>query len=159
GDVVVRYGARTLRAREIMVYPESNRVLATGDIVIEDDAGVVTFAEQAEFTEDLANGVIEGMATRMPNNVKTGAAVGIRRDASTNELRRAFYTICEPCTPEGEPKRPTWRLRARRVTQDTDAQMLYYRDAVLEVKGVPVLYAPFFAHADPSSDRRSGFLL
>jgi LPS-assembly protein len=160
GNVIVRYGQRKLRADEVTVYPESNRVLAIGDpIVVEDDAGIVTYADQAEFTEDLASGVIAGMSTRMPNNAKAGAAVAIRRDPSTNELRRAFYTVCEPCTPEGKPKRPTWRLRARRVTQDADSQMMYYRDAVLEVKGVPVLYAPFFAHADPSSERRSGFLL
>ena len=36
--------------------------------------------------------------------------------------------------------------------------MMSYRDAVLEVAGVPVLYLPFFAHPDPSSGRRSGLL-
>lgn len=159
GDVTIRYGTRTLRADEIVVYPESNRVAASGNITIEDDSGVVTFADEAEFTEDLANGVIEGLSAQMPNNGKAGAAFAIRRDDSVNELNRAFYTICDPCNAEGEPQRPTWRLRARRVTQDETAQMMYYRDAVLEIKGVPVLYSPFFAHADPSSERRSGFLL
>jgi LPS-assembly protein len=159
GNVEVRYGDRTLRADEVIVYPETDRVLASGNIVIEDDAGVVTFAEEAEFSEDLATGVIEGMSALLPNDGKTGAALAIRREDSVNELRRAFYTVCDACTAEGEAKRPTWRLRARRVTQDEQAQMLYYRDAVLEIKGVPVLYAPFFAHADPSSERRSGFLL
>jgi LPS-assembly protein len=162
GNVVVRYGTRTIRADEVTVFPEDNRVLATGNIVIEDDSGIVTYAKQAEVTEDLKNGVITGMAARMPSKsgaAKTGAAVAIRRDASTNELRRAFYTICEPCAKKGKTGAPTWRLKARKVTQDTKAEMLYYRDAVLEVKGVPVLYAPFFAHADPSSERRSGFLM
>jgi LPS-assembly protein len=159
GDVTVRYGARTLRADEIVVYPESNRVAASGNITIEDDSGVVTFADEAEFTEDLANGVIEGMSAQLPNDGKAGAAFAIRRDNSVNELSRAFYTVCDPCNAQGEPQRPTWRLRARRVTQDETAKMMYYRDAVLEIKGVPVLYTPFFAHADPSSERRSGFLL
>jgi LPS-assembly protein len=159
GDVVVRYGDRTLRADEIVVYPESNRVLASGNIVIESDAGAVTFAEEAEFSEDLTQGVIEGMTARLPNAGKTGAAIVIRRDGSVNELRRGFYTVCEACSDEGESRTPTWRLRARRVIQDETSQMLYYRDAVLEIKGVPVLYTPFFAHADPSSERRSGLLL
>ncbi|MBR9826993.1 MAG: LPS-assembly protein LptD, partial [Alphaproteobacteria bacterium] len=53
----------------------------------------------------------------------------------------------------------TWRIRAGEVTQDAEDQMMYYRDAQLEVMGVPVLYAPVFAHPDPSSERRSGFLV
>jgi LPS-assembly protein len=159
GAVEVRYGDRTLRADEVVVYPETNRVLASGNIIIEDDEGVVTFADEAEFSEDLTQGVIEGMSALLPNDGKTGAAYAVRREGGVNELHRAFYTVCDACTAEGETKRPSWRLRARRVVQDEAAQMLYYRDAVLEVKGVPVLYAPFFAHADPSSDRRSGLLL
>ena len=29
----------------------------------------------------------------------------------------------------------------------------------MEVKGVPVLYLPYFEHADPSVKRKSGFLV
>lgn len=159
GDVEIRYGPRTLSADEIIVYQDSGRVLARGNIIILDDNGIVTFAEEAEFTPDLQLGVIEGAAARLPNEGKTGAAFAIRRAGAINELRRAFYTVCTPCTEDGEMGRPAWRLRARRVTQDENAQMLYYRDALLEVKGVPVLYLPYFAHADPSSERRTGFLL
>ena len=37
--------------------------------------------------------------------------------------------------------------------------MISYQDAVFEIKGVPVLYIPWFAHPDPSSKRRSGLLV
>lgn len=159
GAVEIRYGTRTLTAEEVTVYPDEGRVRATGGVTIIDDAGVVTRADEAELSDDLREGIIEGFSARLPNEGKTGAAFAIRRGGSVNEMRRAFYTVCEACEADGRRERPTWRLRARRVTQDTNAQMLYYRDAVLEIKGVPVLYAPFFAHADPSSERRSGFLL
>ena len=36
--------------------------------------------------------------------------------------------------------------------------MMSYQDAILEIKGVPVLYVPYFAHPDPTSERRSGLL-
>nr|WP_225908096.1 LPS assembly protein LptD [Hyphomonas sediminis] len=37
--------------------------------------------------------------------------------------------------------------------------MISYRDAVLEVAGIPVFYLPYLAHPDPNSERRSGFLV
>ncbi len=37
--------------------------------------------------------------------------------------------------------------------------MITYQDAVLEIKGVPILYVPYFAHPDPTSERRSGLLI
>lgn len=157
GMVEIRYGARTLRADEVTVNPAESRVHARGDITIISDDGIITYAEEAELSGDLSEGIIEGFAGRFPNGGQTGAAFAIRRGGSVTELRRAFYTVCEACESEG--RRPTWRIRARRVTQDQDAQMLYYRDAMLEIKGVPVLYAPFFAHADPSSERRSGLMM
>src|SRR5262249_44195597 len=42
--------------------------------------------------------------------------------------------------------------------QNTETQMITYEDAVFEVKGIPVLYMPWFAHPDPTSERRSGFI-
>jgi len=157
GMVEIRYGTQTLRADEVTVNPNQNRVLARGDVTIIGDDGVITYAEEAELSDDLRDGIIEGFAAQFPNGGRTGAAFAIRRGGGVTELRRAFYTACEACSSGG--RRPSWRIRARRVTQDQDAQMMYYRDAVLEVKGVPVLYAPFFAHADPASERRSGFMM
>ncbi|MGD2132048.1 MAG: LPS assembly protein LptD [Maricaulaceae bacterium] len=159
GNVVITYQQRTLYADEVIVFPEQDRVLASGNLRVVDATGVVTHAESAEFSQDLNSGVLEAPVALMPGSGTAGAALAVRSGGSVNELRRAFYTVCEVCAEEGEQARPTWRLRARRVTQDEDAQMLYYRDAMLEIKGVPVLYTPFFAHADPSSERRSGFLL
>ena len=37
-------------------------------------------------------------------------------------------------------------------------QQVEYRDAWLEVFGVPVAYTPYFSHPDPTVKRRSGLL-
>ena len=104
----------------------------------------------------MSTGVVLGFATMLENNGRVAAATAIRRANGTLELGEAYYTACELCE-DGEES-PTWRIRASEVIQDAEDEMIYYRGAKLEVLGVPVLYAPVFAHADPSAERQSGFL-
>ncbi|MBY0431416.1 MAG: LPS assembly protein LptD, partial [Rhodospirillales bacterium] len=51
-----------------------------------------------------------------------------------------------------------WQIKARRVVHDQEAKDIEYRDARLEMFGVPVAYTPYFSHPDPTVKRRSGFL-
>lgn len=159
GRVEARYGERVLRADEVIFLPEEGRVIARGGVTIIEDSGAVSFAEEAELSDDLTEGVIADFAARLENNVRIGARVATRTPDDSVRLTRAFYTACEACGDSGLSARPSWRLRARKVTRDAPNDLIYYRDAVLEVKGLPVLYTPFFAHADPSAGRKSGFLL
>ena len=48
---------------------------------------------------------------------------------------------------------------AERVTQDRRRRVIVYRNAVIRVRGVPVLWTPYFAHADPTAERASGLLV
>lgn len=156
GNVRVRQEPRTLLADEIEYHPEDNRVIARGNVIILGQGPFPQYADEVELDSQLATGVIFGFASMLENNGHVAAAAAIRRDSGSLQLDDAYYTACDLCA-DGEHE-PTWRLRAREVVQDTDDQMIYYRDARLEIGGVPVLYAPVFAHADPSSERRSGFL-
>jgi LPS-assembly protein len=156
GNVRVRQEPRTLLADEIEYHPDENRVVARGHVIILGQGPFPQYADEVELDSQLASGVALGFASMLENNGRVAAGAAIRRENGSLHLEDAYYTACELCEDgEGEP---TWRLRAREVVQDADDQMIYYRDARLEIGGVPVLYAPVFAHADPSSERRSGFL-
>ncbi len=159
GNVEARYGPRTVRADEVIYFPQTERVVARGSVVVLEDNGVATFADEVELAADLTEGLAEDFSVRLPNRGTIGAAFAVRRSEERTEFTRAFYTACEVCEEEGSDALPTWRLRARRVVQDRGDEVIYYRDAVLEVLGVPVLYTPYFSHADPSVGRRTGFLL
>ena len=54
---------------------------------------------------------------------------------------------------------PLWCLSAATVTHDQAAATISYQDAQFELFGVPILYTPYFEHADPSVKRKSGFLM
>ena len=57
-----------------------------------------------------------------------------------------------------DKENPTWRIKARQVTQDSGSRTVQYRDATFELFGLPVFYTPYLAHPDPSAERASGIL-
>jgi len=53
---------------------------------------------------------------------------------------------------------PPWSIKAEKITHDKIKKDMIYKNAILKVYDVPVLYFPKFFHPDPSVKRRSGFL-
>ncbi|WP_304170111.1 LPS-assembly protein LptD [Phenylobacterium aquaticum] len=158
GEVEVRYEARTLRADEL-VYDEGRGVMtAKGHVQIINPDGSVEFADQIVLDDAMKAGAAEGFSARMPGNIKMAGASAVRRNGQVNELNRAIYTPCDICAKDGSPKTPTWSIRADKVVQDHEHQLVYYRNAVIQIFGAPVLYLPVFWHADPQAVRKSGFL-
>jgi LPS-assembly protein len=157
GDVEVRYRGRTLRAGNLLYDISSGVITAREKVVVIDPSGAVTFADMMVLDEELRSGVAQGFSARLANNVKIAAATAVRRSDAVNELDKAIYTPCEICV-EDPARPPSWSIRADKVIQDRDKQIIYYRNAVIEMFGVPVFYAPVFWHPDPSAERKSGLL-
>lgn len=155
GDVEAKYEGRVLRADRLIYFRETDRVRAIGNVIVIDEDGSETFADEIETSSNLIDGYAIGFATRTAEGGVAVAESAVRSSDGYNALEKIVYTSCEVCD---EDDRPTWALRARRAVLDDQTEMMTYRDAVLEIAGVPVLYLPFFAHPDPSSERRSGFL-
>ena len=53
---------------------------------------------------------------------------------------------------------PPWSIQSEKITHDKVKKNLIYKNAILKVYDVPVLYFPKFFHPDPTVKRRSGFL-
>ncbi|MEO1039482.1 MAG: LPS assembly protein LptD [Pseudomonadota bacterium] len=157
GSVRMRAGARILHADELVYDRQTGRVVARGAVEFYDGDEPAQLAEEIELDEDLREGVASGFSTLLENNGKAAAATAVRREDGSVTLSDAYYTACDLC--EDGTGNPTWRLRAERVVRSTDDDMIYYRNARLEILGAPVLYSPVFAHPDPSAERKSGFLM
>ncbi|WP_269716843.1 LPS-assembly protein LptD [Caulobacter sp. NIBR2454] len=158
GEVEARRNGRTLRAEEVVYNQGTKIVTAKGNIVLVNADGSTQFADELTLDEDMSAGFARGFAMRMQPNVKIAADAAIRRNENVNELSRAVYTPCPVCADGGDDNTPTWQIKAAKVVQDRNKQLVYYQNAVVEMWGVPVAYLPVFWHADPSAKRRSGFL-
>ena len=157
GSVEVRYRGRTLRAGKVIYEIKSGVITARENVVIIDPTGAVTYADEMILDEEMRAGIAVGFSARLEGDVKIAASTAIRRSDTINELNQAIYTPCPICA-EDKAKPPTWSIKADKVVQDRDKQVIYYRNAVIRMWGVPVFYAPVFWHADPSAERKSGLL-
>ena len=159
GEVEGRYQDRTLRAERVDYNLETGLVIATGNVVLIDATGDIQYADKLELSDELQAGTAANFTARLASGATTTARFVTRKENGEFELFNAFYTACEICeNSEGEAETPTWRLRARKVRQDTDSRTIRYNDAVLEFFGLPVFYTPYLAHPDPSAKRQSGLL-
>jgi LPS-assembly protein len=158
GNVEARYQGRTLRADEVSYDTASGVVTARGHVQIINSDGTAQFADEMVLDEDLRAGIAKGFSTRLGGNAKIAAATAVRRSEDVTELNKVIYTPCPICAEDGTPKEPSWSIRADKVIQDRTKQIVYYKNAVIEMFGIPVLYAPVFWHADPQADRKSGLL-
>lgn len=159
GDVEVRYQGRTLRAQEVTYDRSTGVVTAKGQTTIINPDGSAQFAESVVLDEEMRAGIATGFSTRLPGDVKIAAASAVRRSETVSELNRAIYTPCPVCVDEqGNQHGPTWSIRAEKVVQDKDRQIVYYRNATITMFGAPVFYTPVFWHADPTAERKSGLL-
>jgi LPS-assembly protein len=158
GSVEARYKGRVLRADHVVYDSTSGVVTARGHVEILNTDGTSQFADAITLDKDMSEGVALGFSTRLQQHVKIAAASAIRKSADVTELDRVIFTPCEVCAENGHGK-PTWSIKARKVIQDHKHLTVYFQDAVIQVKGVGVLYLPAFWTADPTAVRKSGFLL
>lgn len=157
GNVEAFYEGRTLRADRLIYNRTTERVRASGNVVIIEKDGTQQFSDEVEVGSNLSDGYAIGYSARLPDGATIVANSAIRQPDGINAMDQVIYTACPICEAKGGT--PTWSLRARRAVLDQESQMISYRDAVLEVMGIPVFYFPYLAHPDPSSDRRSGLLV
>jgi LPS-assembly protein len=78
------------------------------------------------------------------------ASISNQREMVVNN---AIFTSCQlndDCPP--------WSIEAEKITHDKIKRNMIYKNAILKIYDVPILYFPKFFHPDPSVKRRSGFL-
>jgi LPS-assembly protein len=158
GNVRAYFGERYLRADRLTYDPATDIVIAEGDVSITDQSMETVFAGRVELTGDLRDGIAENFSALLEENARLAARSAVREQGARTRLRHAVYTACSVCTTKGEEKTPTWRVKALRVTRDEERKVVRFNHAFFEIKGVPILYAPFLQAPDPSVERQSGFL-
>ncbi|MCQ4162340.1 LPS assembly protein LptD [Roseomonas sp. GC11] len=157
GAVEAWQNERILRADRFTYDRNTGIAVAEGNVQLLQPDGQVLFADRAELSANLRDGVVEGLKARLAQNGKLVANGARRTDGSILDMTRVLYSACDLCADDPQAP-PLWQLRARLATQDQAEKRLRYHDASLLVDGFPVFYTPYLSHPDPSVPRQSGFL-
>ena len=158
GNVEIAQSGLVLRAQRVVYDKTADRMSAAGNVVLVDPSGDAFYADTVEISGDLKDAVANGIRVRLRDKSRFASEAGRLIGGTRTELDKAVYTTCPVCKddPDGAP---AWRIRAREVVRDTDKETITYRDAVLEVWGVPVLYTPYFEQPDVGVKRKTGMLV
>lgn len=157
GGVEIEQEGRKLEADRVVYNLKDDIATAEGHVIIHDVNGDVHYAESVELSDKMRQGLIDRLFTTMADGSRVWAAKGIKESEQRYVLEDATYTACKAC--EKDPnKRPPWQLHAKKVELRKDEQRVVYRNAWLDLWGVPVLYTPYFSHPDGSVEQKSGFL-
>jgi len=155
GQVEGRYQDKSLRADKVIYQTKTGQVIAIGNVALINADGSTQYADKLELSDELA----ANFTARFPTGGQLAGALAVRDTDQGVELYNAYYTACEACKTDDKVKKPTWRLKARKVKQNQNNKSITYRDAVFEFKGIPLLYTPYLAHPDPTAGRQSGWLI
>ena len=158
GHVEAWQNDHILRADKITFDRNTGVAAAKGNVVLLEPDGQVLFADYAELTQDMKNGVLRDMRAILAENGRL-AANGARRTEGANQRAVARGVFHLRPLRDDPTKAPLWQIRALSAVQDLEHKKIEYQDAVLEMYGVPVGYFPYFWHADPSVKRASGLLI
>ncbi len=158
GHVQAWQNDHVLMADRITFDRNTNVAAAYGHVVIVEPDGQVLFADYAELSQGMRNGVLTAMRALMAENAKMAANGARRTEGKLNIMSRGVYSTCDVCAKHPDYS-PIWEIRAFQVTQDLEHKRIEYKDAYLDFYGLPVVYLPYFSMSDPSVKRQSGFLV
>jgi len=78
----------------------------------------------------------------------------IINDTDTATITKGIFTTCKR-----RDNCPPWKLTAEEIQHDKKNKIINYKNALLSVYDLPVMYFPKFFHPDPTVKRQSGFLI
>ncbi|HCU06067.1 MAG TPA: hypothetical protein DIC42_00560, partial [Holosporales bacterium] len=145
---------RELFADTVFYNKQSNTVSAIGNVILKDPTGAISYADSLEITDSLKDGIIESLRILTEDNERIISEKATRNGGLTTQFFNASYTPCNVCNRENG----FWQLNASEVEHDKDTRTIYYYNVTLTLGSIPIFYAPYFSHPDPTVKRKSGLL-
>jgi LPS-assembly protein len=155
GNVEIYYNNYALTADRVVYDQAANTITAEGNAKVREPDGAIVSAERLVASADFAEAFVQSLSVVGQDDTRIVARRAIRRDGNVTEFEGGKFTPCK--SEAGMP--PLWCIAAGRVIHDKDKATITYQDAQFELFGVPILYTPYFQHADPSVKSRTGFLI
>jgi len=153
GHVIASDGNQIVEADRLVYNKVLNMVTATGNVYLYDKDGSVVKAHYADLSIDFKEVFLQNASLLTAESERISADL-VQKDEGKSFYKHAVYSPCNVC----QGKSPLWQVKADTVTYDGEGEDVYYKNAFLEMKGVPIFYTPYLSHPGPRVKRRSGFL-
>nr|MBA3438773.1 LPS-assembly protein LptD [Pyrinomonadaceae bacterium] len=155
GNVDARISVYRLQADKVTVYEATNRVVAEGNVVFDQEPGQRITGSRADWNYATKLGYFVD-STGFTNQTQDGTIIYFTADrvervnVRTIVATNAEITACEDNIPK-------WSFRTARVEIETN-ERVRLKSPSFRVRGVPVIYLPYASVSVKQRDRASGFL-
>jgi LPS-assembly protein len=158
GHVRAWQNGNTLYADKVVINRTTGVATADGHVILMQPGGDTVFADHAVLSKGMKDAVMQAVAARLAQNGRM-IANGVRRyGGQIDEMSKVVYSACDLCKSDPTAP-PLWQIRASSATRDLQHKMIEYRNAVMEIDGIPVFYIPYMTQPDPSVRRQTGLLI
>lgn len=157
GNVRMARDGNRLRADKVVWNRETGEVKAEGNVIVTSKDGDTAYGDSVVLTDTLRDGAVENLLIVLNDGGRLVARSGTRTNG-VSRLNRASYSPCTVEDEDGCPKEPVWKISAVEVVHDPAKNRVRYKNARLELFGLPILALPGLSH--PADDRGgTGFLV
>ena len=157
GHVEISDQGRTLMADRVEYDQTTGTITARGKVSLMDARGNVAFADHVVLTDRMRDGALKGFGALIGKTGRLAASSAERINDNVVIANRAVYSPCTICQKTGS-RTPLWQVKAERVIHDQDRKKVQFRNAVMEVGGVPIAWLPVMSVPDPTVRYASGLL-
>ena len=145
GSVQLLRDGNRLRADRVVWNRNTGKVEAQGNVSVTDAEGNIAYGDRFDVTDSLKDGAVDNMLLVLQSGGRLAAVKGTRVNG-VYTLERAAYTGCAVEDGDGCPKEPTWQINAVRVIYDPVRQRVTYKNANVELFGLPLIPLPGLSH-------------
>ncbi len=158
GDVIIyNYDGTKIKADKITYDRKKDSIVGKSNIIINDLDGNTYFLEDIKTFNGINNVEGSNVKSRLSDDSRL-VSKSLIKENNITLLKDAEYT---PCNENNYLIKncPGWKIKAKKIYQDSESKTVYYDHAKLYLFNLPFLYLPYFSHPDPSVNKRSGLLM
>ncbi len=155
GNVQIVFGNYNLSTPKLTYNKDKDILRAEKPIRLKFGSDVRILANSAEITSDLSKVISEGAKALIDEQFQIASDRMIK--SSDNET--FFYkTVGSACTICPKSPIPIWQIRAEEIKHSKNQRTLTFRNAWMEVAGLPILFTPYLRTPEPGVKRATGLL-
>ena len=160
GDVRLMRDGNRVRADLVIWNRKSGEVRAEGNVSIVNPGGDTAYGDSVVLTDSLRDGMVDNLLLVLADGARLAARRGTLKD-DVATLQNAAYSPCPVVGGEGcsaKAKKPSWQITAVRIVSEPKHKRLTFRQARLELFGVPLFVIPKFS-VRTGNEGGPGFLM
>lgn len=153
GNVEITYEGRYIKAKQLEYNKLTKQITASDGVEFKTQNGSIFKADSIITDDKVATGELTNVEAKMQDGSSfKSEKISIIGDEKYS-LKNSVYSPCKPCGDKY-----LWDVNAENIYYDSDSERVYYRNATIEVLGVPLFYTPYISHPTPLAKSKTGFL-